>query len=500
MKFVRKTGLLVAALLLLGNVPFGASNSMVNAATFTVTTTSDNGAGSLRQAITDANNTVGSDVIDFSAISGTITLSSALPDITSDITINGPGESTLTITGVDTYRIFYVSGGSFAINNITLTHGASSGYAAFIYNSGRVLNITNVTFKDSTGNSYAVYSAGNGAVATFTSCTFQSVFSGIGTDYGNGPSTTSDTETDYFNRAYVINSTFRNSTYGIFATRFLKINGSTFTSNSIAVSSGSLQRHYIQNSTFSNNSTAISGGMGVPTAGWNLLANNRFIDGNTFTNNRISIFLDDNWNDGHKTQIWNTVSNNTWDGGQTWIYAKKWDAVTSANVDITKTAVNTTGNEWTELNNTVPPAPTTTTIAPATTTIAPTTTTIARTTTTIAPTTTSTSSANTQTANTAATTTTTTTTIKSNIKISKNYFSIQVAKVTTKEIIKKLSGLRLTKNSKFRYSILKRSKKICSFKGTRLRGLSTGMCHVRVDSISANGKQTSRIVLVKVTK
>jgi len=487
MKIPRKVGLLTAALLLFTNFPFGASQSVVNAATFTVTNTDDSGTGSLRQAIIDANTAAGSDVIDASGISGTITLASALPNITTDIAINGAGESSLTITGVDTHRIFFVNGGSFAINNMTLTHGASSGYAAFIFNAGSVLNVSNVTFKDSTGNSYAVYSKDNGAVATFTSCTFQNVIFGIGTDYGNGPATTSDTDTDYLNRAYVVNSTFRNNQTAISASRFLKITGSTFTSNSQAVSGGSLQRTYIQNSTFSGNSTAIYGNMGVPLTGWTLSANNRFIDGNTFTSNSYSVFLDDNYNDGHKSQIWSTISNNSWDGSGTWIYAKKWDTSTSANVTISKTAVNTTGNEWTELNNVIPPAPTTTTIAPATTTIAPTTT--------------STSPANTQTANSAvATTTTTTTLVKSNIKISKNYFSIQVAKVANKETIKKLSGLRLTKNSKYRYSILKRSNKICSFKGTQLRGLSTGMCHVRVDSTPSNGKIASRIVLVKITK
>jgi len=493
MKIVRKTGLLVAALLLLSNVPFGASNSVVYAATFTVTTTSDSGAGSLRQAIIDANTTAGSDVIDASGISGTITLASALPDITTDITINGPGQSSLTITGVDTYRVLYVTGGSLSINNLTMSHGLNNGFAAFIYTNGRQLDATNVTFKDTPGNSYAIYSGGNGAITTLTNCTFQNLNGGLRTDYGNSPSTTSDTETDYGNRAYVINSTFRNLTTAISPSRFLKVNGSTFASNTYGVSTGTLDRQYIQNSTFSDNNSAIYGNMGVPTAGWNLSANNRFIDGNTFSNNRVSIFLDDRWNDGHKAQIWTTVSNNSWDGGSTWIEAKKWDTGTSTNVTITKTAINTVGNEWTELNNVIPPAPTTTTIAPTTTTIAPTTTTIA-------PTTTSTSPANTQTANTAATTTTTTTTIKSNIKISKNYFSIRVAKVASKETIKKLSGLRITKSSKYRYSILKRSKKICSFKGTLLRGLSTGMCHVRVDSTPSNGKMASRIVLVKVTK
>lgn len=63
--------------------------------TQTVTTTSDSGAGSLRQAILDAN-TAGGDLIEF-AIAGTgphtITLASVLPTITTATTINGYSQS-----------------------------------------------------------------------------------------------------------------------------------------------------------------------------------------------------------------------------------------------------------------------------------------------------------------------------------------------------------------------------------------------------------------------
>src|SRR3990172_4837013 len=60
------------------------------AATFTVTNTNDAGAGSLRQAITDANAAVGADTIAFD-VSGTITLASDLPEITDPLTIDAAG-------------------------------------------------------------------------------------------------------------------------------------------------------------------------------------------------------------------------------------------------------------------------------------------------------------------------------------------------------------------------------------------------------------------------
>ncbi|MFN0014218.1 MAG: choice-of-anchor D domain-containing protein [Saprospiraceae bacterium] len=58
------------------------------AATFSVTNTNDAGAGSLRQAIIDANAAAGADLITFS-VAGTLTLASGLPSITQALTIDG---------------------------------------------------------------------------------------------------------------------------------------------------------------------------------------------------------------------------------------------------------------------------------------------------------------------------------------------------------------------------------------------------------------------------
>ena len=63
-------------------------------ATFTVTNTNDSGAGSLRQAILDANASLGADTISFSIGSGvqTITPLSALPTVTGPVTIDGTSQ------------------------------------------------------------------------------------------------------------------------------------------------------------------------------------------------------------------------------------------------------------------------------------------------------------------------------------------------------------------------------------------------------------------------
>ena len=89
----------------------------------------DSGPGSLRQAITDANNGAGATLIDATGLSGTITLNGALPVIFKDVTINGPGKTNLTISGNNACRVFFVdaAGGSVAINNLTIANGLAKG-------------------------------------------------------------------------------------------------------------------------------------------------------------------------------------------------------------------------------------------------------------------------------------------------------------------------------------------------------------------------------------
>ena len=82
-----------------------------------------NGACTLRAAIQEANSFSGDDTIDFST-TGTINLTGALPILSSNITINGPGSGLLTVrrdTGGN-YRIFQTSGTS-SMSGLTITNG-----------------------------------------------------------------------------------------------------------------------------------------------------------------------------------------------------------------------------------------------------------------------------------------------------------------------------------------------------------------------------------------
>ena len=92
---------------------------------FTVTSTNDAGPGTLRDAIGNAAN---GSTISF-AVTGTITLTSALPVIFKSLAINGPGVSNLTISGNGSNRIFFVDAvaGAASFNNLTLANGRAKG-------------------------------------------------------------------------------------------------------------------------------------------------------------------------------------------------------------------------------------------------------------------------------------------------------------------------------------------------------------------------------------
>jgi hypothetical protein len=109
-----------------------AGAASADAVTFTVTNLNDSGAGSLRQAIFDANTALGPDQITFqSSLSGQITLGSALPTIATPVAVTGPGANKLTVSGNNNSRIFYIYptvGTPVTISGLTLTAGkASSG-------------------------------------------------------------------------------------------------------------------------------------------------------------------------------------------------------------------------------------------------------------------------------------------------------------------------------------------------------------------------------------
>jgi hypothetical protein len=314
-------------------------------------------SGTLRWAITQANATAGGiyDSITF-GVDGTITLTSALPQITQNVTITGNGRTQTIIDGNNLYRIFNVpSGRSLTVSDMTLKQGQNV-YGGLIYNSQGTVIATNLRFTAMTGGS-AVWNNAAGSTATYTNCTFDYLSIGIGGDHGSTPQLPSgvttwadQTDSAFQNKTYVNNCVFSNNGSGINTQRFTKVQNSTFTNNSYAVNIQGLNRGQVLNSTFTGN------GIGVYHNGWipasfNMGTDNRLISGNTFTNNGIAIYLDDTNTSGQKYQGWSTVVGNTWDANGVWVRYYQWNGTTNAEGTARP---YTTGTVFAQSSNTFP--------------------------------------------------------------------------------------------------------------------------------------------------
>jgi hypothetical protein len=127
------------------------------ATTFTVTSLADSGPGSLRQAVLNANASVGPDEINFApGLTGTITLTSGEIRITDHLVVNGPGAGVLTVSGNNQSRVFFVANPASAleidviVSALTLTQGFSYDDGGAIFAENENLTILNSIVSDST--------------------------------------------------------------------------------------------------------------------------------------------------------------------------------------------------------------------------------------------------------------------------------------------------------------------------------------------------------------
>ncbi|HEX2736838.1 MAG TPA: hypothetical protein VHP57_01750, partial [Acidimicrobiia bacterium] len=138
------------------------------ASQFTVTTVADSGAGSLRQAVLDANANAGPDeiVFDPSIDTQTITLTTGALSVTEELTVTGNGATNTIVDGNGTDRIFIISGlGAFMISGAMLQSGVSpSGDGGAVNSDGAVTIDATVV----TDNSAPSDSGGGIAAATVT--------------------------------------------------------------------------------------------------------------------------------------------------------------------------------------------------------------------------------------------------------------------------------------------------------------------------------------------
>jgi len=244
----------------------------------TVTTTADFGAGSLRQAILDANATSASDQIEFAASLftngvGTITLASALPAIAAtsaagSLTITGPGASLLTIdANQGNFSIFSINAGAnLIIAGATVTGANLSGSGGAFNNSGTLsINSSTISGNSATNDAGGILNHGSGTLNIVNS-TLSGNTAGA---YGGGIfNSTRGIFTVFGGTVTVANSTLDNNIGryggGIFNRGTFTIANSTLSGNTATAYGGGINNYEtlsITNCTFSGNSSQAGGGL-----------------------------------------------------------------------------------------------------------------------------------------------------------------------------------------------------------------------------------------------
>lgn len=221
-------------------LPSQAANIVVG----TNADTTGTSACTLRDAITAANTDLivagssctagsGDDNITFDFPNQTtISLSSQLPTVESNITINGTAQDSLFINGNNSSRILSVDDGNLTLTDLTLMNGSTAAYGGAIYSSSATLTLDSVNIS---GNSAEF---GGGVYAEYSTVVISnSLVSGNNASFGGGAST-------YYSTLTISNST---------------ISGNSVTNDGGGVDSYQSD-NTISNSTFSRNHANNDGG------------------------------------------------------------------------------------------------------------------------------------------------------------------------------------------------------------------------------------------------
>ena len=238
----------------------------MHAATITVTNTNDSGPGSLRQALTIAND---GDTIGF-AVTGTISLTRGELVIDKNITISGPGPGVLTVARSQQaadFRIFNIPPGhTVEIDGLTITGGSLIGNGGGI-SSGATLTISNCAISGNsiTADAFGYSGAGiyNAGTMTIVNCTVnnnQALTVGFLSTSGGGISNDGGTLT-------IQNSTISENTAagtgdggGVYNTGSLTAINSTIRGNTGSFGGGIFGVATITNCTIIGNSAVFEGG------------------------------------------------------------------------------------------------------------------------------------------------------------------------------------------------------------------------------------------------
>ncbi|MEH1898974.1 MAG: Calx-beta domain-containing protein [Nostoc sp.] len=238
----------------------------VDNTTYIVTNTNDSGAGSLRQAIINANNDPGIETIIFDptgifgdATPDTITLTSGELNVTEGVIIQGTGANKLTISGNNASRIFNASA-SLSIDGLNITGGNAGNN-----NGGGIYSTSSVTLSNSIISSNTTNISGGGIYSSSVTLSNSTIF-------GN---------------------TANNNGGGIYSSTSLSISNSTISSNTSKSSGGGIYTNNatVSNSTIFGNSAdsdnnGTGNGGGIFRSGGTVSISNSIIAGNIDTGNQ----------------------------------------------------------------------------------------------------------------------------------------------------------------------------------------------------------------------
>ena len=269
-------------------------------AIFPITNVNDSGAGSLRQAILDANSNGVADVIVFQ-VSGVITLTNGQMNIFDDLTIVGPGSGFLTIDAVGNSRIFEVANEGpvhasirgMSLFNGNATEGNGGGIEASL---GAIdIHLSDVAIRNCVGGRGGAIDMSGNMKLVIDSCTLSS-----NTAFNRGGAVfLGNSATGQFRDSNISGNTSRNSNGGgIYAdvqaavsVERCTIGGNATTNDGSATSNGGgifcarSAALNIQDSTIASNSTSGDGG-GIAVVNGDITLNNTTVSGNTASGGR----------------------------------------------------------------------------------------------------------------------------------------------------------------------------------------------------------------------
>jgi hypothetical protein len=224
---------------------------------FPVTNLASDGENSLRQRILAANSNPGADTIPIE-VTGTIQLETALPTITDDVEVLGPGAGSLAVSrpGPGAFRIFSVgSAVTASFSDLTIRNGLSNQGAGILSQGGLVLNRVVVTANEATSSGGTQAVAQGGGVLAFGPLTIRD--STISDNQANADGGTSQTVAQFggvgaFGETLIDRSTISGNTVEAVST------GSQVVAQSAGISVSGLAT--IASSTISANSATAADG------------------------------------------------------------------------------------------------------------------------------------------------------------------------------------------------------------------------------------------------